>query len=161
MQPKPLFSKAMKSFSGVICTWFGSGLAPKAPGTMGSLAALPFALPIMWLGGNLGILFAGLLVGVLAVPVVNRYLQEFGRSDDPSEVVIDEVAGMWIALAAVPQSWWGWLLAFGLFRLFDIAKPWPVSWADECLPDGLGVMMDDVIAGVMAAIVAMVILWIY
>lgn len=160
MQPKPSIKQACCSVAGVLSTWFCSGLAPKAPGTFGSLAALPFAVPIVLFTGNIGILLAGLLVGIVGVPIVNRYLKEFGRADDPSEVVLDEVAGMWIALAAVPYTWWGWLLAFVLFRVFDILKPWPVSWADNELPDGLGVMMDDVIAGVMAAMVAVLVQWV-
>lgn len=161
MKDKPVAKDAMRSFSGVLSTWFGSGLAPKAPGTFGSIAALPFAVPIVLYTGWLGILFAGLLIGAVGVPIVNKYLKEFDRADDPSEVVIDEVSGMWIALAAVPFTWWGWLLAFVLFRLFDITKPWPVSWADEKLDGGLGVMLDDVFAGFMAIIVAVVIQWIY
>jgi phosphatidylglycerophosphatase A len=161
MKEKPAAKDALRSFSGVLSTWFGSGLAPKAPGTFGSLAALPFAYPIVLYAGWIGVLFAGLLIGAVGVPIVNMYLKEFDRADDPSEVVIDEVSGMWIALAAVPFTWWGWLLAFVLFRLFDITKPWPVSWADEKLPDGLGVMLDDVLAGIMAIIVAVVIQWMY
>lgn len=161
MKNKPTCKQAAKSFSGLLSTWFCSGLAPKAPGTFGSLAALPFAVPLVMYTGSIGVFFAGLLIGFVGVPIVDRYLKEFGRADDPSEVVIDEVAGMWIALSVVPFTLWGWVLAFALFRLFDITKPWPVSWADEKLPDGLGVMMDDVFAGFMAMIAAIVIQWIY
>ena len=72
---------------------------------------------------------------------------------DPGEVVIDEVAGMWIALLPAGLIWWQILLAAMLFRLFDILKPGPVGWADKRLPGGLGIMADDLIAGALAALV--------
>lgn len=145
-----------------LITTFGYvGLIRWAPGTWGSLAALPFAWLIHVLGG-----FPALLIMTCLVTVVG-YLatraEVLGAVDqDPSEIVIDEVVGQWIALfplsaglwfaGAAPQlfPWPGWLGGFLLFRLFDIWKPWPVSWADG-LHGALGVMLDDIIAGLMAA----------
>ena len=79
--------------------------------------------------------------------------------EDPSAVVIDEVAGQWLALVlADPHLWWTWAIGFAAFRLFDIVKPWPVSWADRTLHGGLGVMLDDVLAGLYGVVVLAAIL---
>jgi phosphatidylglycerophosphatase A len=146
--------------AGWIASGFGSGLSPRAPGTAGSIAALLpwFALrELPWPGYLLAIGFAFAL-GVWACAWVVRSL----RIDDPGVAVWDEFVGLWIALIPLlwmPFRWW-WLLAgFGLFRLFDIVKPWPVSWADQKLDGGLGVMLDDVLAGIYAALVLAVLTW--
>lgn len=146
-----------------IATFFYVGLIPFAPGTFGSLAAIPFAYGLHWLGGFplLGVA----TIGVFAIGLYATGIVTAGSLDhDPSSIVIDEVAGQWIALwplsaglwfaSVAPQvfPWPGWVGAFVLFRLFDIWKPWPVSWADN-MSTPMGVMLDDVIAGVMAAIV--------
>jgi len=130
----------------MIASGFGSGFAPKAPGTVGSLAALvlgagmlmlpDWVLPLAILAASLGGLWA---------------VAEAGGADDPGWVVIDEFAGQWIAmlpLAAVTPK--GLLAAFALFRLLDITKPGPIGWADR-QHGAAGVMADDVIAGVIAA----------
>lgn len=135
--------------AGWIATALGAGLVPKAPGTAGSLVAL---LPWWFLlrglppGGYLAVLGAGFLLGVWACAVCDRRL---GRHD-LGALVWDEVIGMWIALFAAPQAWWWMLAGFALFRLFDIWKPWPVRWADRRVHGGLGVMLDDVVAGLYA-----------
>jgi phosphatidylglycerophosphatase A len=148
--------------SRVIATWFGAGLLRPAPGTWGSLAALPCAWGLHVLGGFP--LLAAASVAVFALGWWATARATRGRADhDPSEIVVDEVAGQWIALwvvswgawhagADVLRLWPGWVAAFVLFRLFDIWKPGPVGWADR-RKDALGVMLDDVIAGVLAAIV--------
>jgi phosphatidylglycerophosphatase A len=145
----------------LIATFFGAGLMRPAPGTWGSLAALPVAWAVHVLGGPWALALGALLafgIGWWATQV-----ETAGRDDpDPSEIVIDEVAGMWIALLPVSFGaagrgvdvlalWPGIVAAFVLFRLFDIWKPGPVGWADR-RHDPLGVMLDDVIAGVFAAI---------
>ncbi len=136
---------------GWLATGFGSGLAPKAPGTFGSLAAiLPWLLlrelPLVLI---LAVIAATFVLGLLASEWAMRKL----GSDDPGCVVIDEWVGLWIALLVAPPGW-PWLLAgFALFRLFDILKPWPVGWLERRLDGGLGVMVDDVAAGLMAAAV--------
>jgi len=140
--------------AGWIATGFGSGLSPRAPGTAGSLAALlPWfalaALPLHYYALALIFTFA---LGVWACAWVVRNV----RVADPGYAVWDEFVGLWIALTplvGMPHSW-VWIAAgFILFRFFDIWKPWPVSWADRHVDGGLGVMLDDVIAGLYAAIV--------
>ena len=136
----------------VLATWFGAGLLPKAPGTWGSLAALPIGYAITTLGGVelLGILTILLfIIGVWASNVISN---EAGIAD-PSEIVIDEVVGQWITLLAIPPDIILYFFAFLLFRLFDIWKPWPISWADKKIKGGLGIMLDDVFAAIFAAII--------
>jgi phosphatidylglycerophosphatase A len=139
--------------AGWIACGFGSGLSPVAPGTAGSLAALlPWLalreLPLPWFAAALVLAFA---LGVWACDWAVRRL----RIADPGAVVWDEFVGQWIALAPLmpwPQGWIWIVAGFVLFRIFDIAKPWPVSWADRKVSGGLGVMLDDVVAGIYAAL---------
>ncbi|WP_264213489.1 phosphatidylglycerophosphatase A family protein [Leisingera thetidis] len=143
---------------GTVC---GVGYLRPAPGTWGSLAALPLAYGLHQLGGFLLLAAATLIsvgAGVWAAEVMTR-----GKEDlDPSEFVMDEVAGQFTALWAISYPAWahdiditalwpGWIAAFVLFRLFDVWKPGPVGWADR-QKGATGVMMDDLIAGIMAAI---------
>lgn len=145
----------------LIATFFYAGHIRPAPGTWGSLAALPVAWVIATLGGPWALLAAAVLcypLGVWATAVETR-----GKDDhDPSEIVIDEVCGQWIALLPVVfgaarveadlfSLWPGWLAAFVLFRAFDIVKIGPVGWADR-IAGPTGVMLDDVFAGILAAI---------
>lgn len=140
--------------AGWIATGLGSGLSPVAPGTAGSLVAL---LP--WLGLRqlqpalyLLALVIAFAIGVWACAWLVRAL----RTADPAIAVWDEFVGLWIALAPLlllPLDWLWICAAFILFRIFDIAKPWPVSWADRNLAGGLGVMLDDALAGAYAAAV--------
>jgi len=144
--------RLMSHPAGWIATAFGAGLAPKAPGTAGSLVALLpwwFLLRGMSPGIYLAVLAAGFLLGVWACGVCDRRL----GMHDQGALVWDEVVGMWITLFAVPPQWWWMVVGFALFRLFDIWKPWPVSWADRGVHGGLGVMLDDVVAGVYALVV--------
>ncbi len=138
-----------------IVTLFGIGRARTAPGTLASLAALPPAWLIAWGGGGWNgrgfLLLAGLAAFAIGTWASDVYAREKGRKD-PSECVIDELAGQWIACAFAPLNIWAYLLAFILFRAFDIAKPWPISRAER-LPGGLGIMADDVVAGLAAAAV--------
>ena len=133
----------------LIATWFGAGLLPKAPGTWGSLFALPFAWLMVAAGG------APLLGGAVVVLFFigwwasSRYIEQSGIAD-PGSVVVDEVAGQWLTLVAVPLDPLLYLIGFLLFRIFDIIKPWPVSWADRRVGGGLGVMLDDILAGLYA-----------
>ena len=131
----------------LIAYGFGSGLAPRAPGTAGSLLALLLFLPCLTLPllVQLVLIITTLVVGTLVSDRVARELD----LKDPSGIVIDEFVGMWITLLFLPSLWW-LVPAFLLFRLFDILKPWPVSWADEELSGGAGIMLDDVVAGIYA-----------
>lgn len=136
----------------LLATWFGSGYFPKAPGTVGSLAALPFGLWISDLFGIAGLIAGVVIVSLIGISVSNTYMDQAGQHD-PGPVVIDEVAGQWLALIPIATvlTWQGVLLAFLLFRVFDIFKPWPISWADRDVSGGLGVMLDDILAGIAAA----------
>jgi len=129
-----------------VASFLGLGLVPVAPGTVGSLAALLPGLALLWVS------HAVLVAGVVVVVALGLWaIRAAGAGDDPGWVVIDEVAGQWIALLALAHpSVLGALAAFAAFRLFDIAKPGPVGWAER-LPGAVGVMADDVLAGVLAA----------
>lgn len=143
----------------------GSGLASKAPGTWGSLAAVPLFL-IM---ANLSLPLYTLIVvvaGVGGIWICGRASAELGVHDHPG-IVWDEFVGLWITLWAVPASiasfeGFVWLLGgFALFRLLDIWKPWPIRWFDKNVHGGLGIMIDDVIAGVIACAILQVLrLWV-
>ena len=150
----------MSVLARVIATWFGCGYAPKGPGTAGSLAALVIAwllhqyvgFPAAWFGW-----LALVLVGpaVWASDVVAR---EGGRKD-PQIVVVDEVVGQWITISgATSLGWKSWLAAFALFRLFDILKPAPARQFEK-FPGGLGIVADDVMAGIYGALVLLVAGW--
>jgi phosphatidylglycerophosphatase A len=141
----------------------GLGRLPQAPGTWGSLGAIPAAWALHALGG-FGLLAAATVAAFAAGLWATRaWLGETGETD-PSEIVIDEVVGLWIALWPLSAGltlmgapggvfpWPGWVLGFLAFRFFDILKPFPVNRAER-LPGALGVMADDVVAGVLAALV--------
>ena len=136
--------------AGWIACGFGSGLAPVAPGTVGSAAALlPWLLlrelPL-WAYLAAVLLFFALGVWVSQIVVRRLHLE------DPGCIVVDEFVGQWLALALAPPGWVWVLVGFLLFRLFDVWKPWPVSWADRAVDGGLGVMLDDALAGVLAGL---------
>ena len=150
--------------AGWLACGFGAGLAPVAQGTFGSLAALlPWlllrALPLPL---YLAVLAIGFGVGVWACNIAGRAL----GVDDHRSLVWDEFIGQWIALlpllpALLPAAdfrWWMLLTGFALFRLFDVWKPWPIRWLDRRIKGGLGVMIDDVVAGVFAAL-ALALAW--
>jgi phosphatidylglycerophosphatase A len=143
-----------------LATWGGCGYFPKGPGTAGSLGgALVAAALVFWIGWPSVALAALALVmfgpAVWASGEAARYWQQ----KDPQRVVVDEVLGQWLALAAAPDGRWSygwpyWLAAFALFRLFDIWKPFPARSAER-LPGGWGIVADDLVAGIYAAIVVM------
>ena len=125
-----------------------------APGTWGSLAALLPAAGMAMAGDWL--LEIGVVVAcIIGVKAADIYEAHSGKKD-ASEVVIDELVGQWIALLVIPFDWRWWVTAFLLFRLFDIAKPGPVKMAER-LPGGIGVMADDVVAGVLVATLLVVV----
>ncbi len=132
-----------------VVTFGGVGLLPVAPGSWGSLAALPFGFLLGWIGGWVLLLLAAAASTVAGFIYADAYVKATGR-EDPPEIVIDEVATQWMVLAFVPLSWSGFLAAYLVFRLFDTIKPWPASWADQEVEGGAGVMLDDLIAGLYA-----------
>ena len=150
----------------MIVTWFGAGLMKPAPGTWGSAVAVALGVLIHWLGSFPALALATLAVTALGFWSVGRYTR--GMEDpDRSEIVIDEVAGQWLALLAPSFGFWmmgldswhfpypGWLGAFLGFRLFDIWKPWLVGRADG-RGDAWGVLLDDLLAGIFAGILVMI-----
>ena len=139
--------------AGRLATLFGIGRVPGAPGTAASLVALPFAWMIATAFGSLALLALSVAVGLLAVPISSAYERE-SRREDPSDCVIDELAGQWLACAFVPLTLWGFALAFLLFRLFDMTKLWPVSAAEK-LKGGWGIVADDMVAGAIAGVIVM------
>lgn len=131
-----------------LATWFGSGLAPKASGTAGSFAALPFAYAIQLYYGNSGLFLASIIIFFIGWWASNQYMEYYPDEHDPKQIVIDEVAGMWLLLSIHPVTWYGYAAAFILFRFFDAVKPWPISVADRKIKGGFGVMFDDILAAV-------------
>ncbi|MGA2896653.1 MAG: phosphatidylglycerophosphatase A [Acidobacteriaceae bacterium] len=142
-------------------TFFGAGRMKPGPGTYGSVAAA-----LLWFGaahlfhpGRLALALAtavaALLITLIGIPAATIVARESGRQD-PGFVVIDEVAGQWIALIAVRPDWQHAALALVLFRLFDIWKPWPIRRL-EALPAGTGIMLDDVAAGLLALAVGLLV----
>ena len=151
----------MSQLARILATWFYCGYFPKGPGTAGSIGALLVAWPVAAYAGWNPLVIAG-MAAVMLLPSIwasDRMARDTG-SKDPQTVVVDEVIGQWIALAAVPdlQDWVYWLAAFILFRLFDIWKPWPVRSLEK-LPGGTGIVMDDVGAGLYAALVLLASGW--
>lgn len=149
--------------SDVIATCGGVGLSPYAPGTVGSVLALPLifvAVPVA-LELQLIVLLALFAIGVWASQQRGQQLQQ----DDASSIVIDEFVGQWLTavvamalLPTLPDSLLFLLVAFVCFRVFDIAKPWPISWCDRSVKGGFGVMLDDALAAVPAGLITALIM---
>lgn len=143
--------KMLRNPAHLLSFGFGSGLAPKAPGTCGTLAAVP----LYWLCSDLAL--APYLALVMAAAMLGVWLCDYtaealGEHDHPA-IVWDEVVGYFITMIAAPAGWPWLLLGFVLFRLFDILKPWPIRWVDRHVHGGLGIMLDDVLAAAMAWLV--------
>lgn len=138
---------------------FGSGCVPKAPGTAGTIAAI---IPWLWLGQltiqNYLLLLA--IAIVLGIYICDKTSRDLGVHDH-SGIVWDEFCGLWLTMAAVPQTWYWLVIGFVLFRIFDIFKPWPISWLDKKVAGGLGIMIDDLLAAVYAWLILQLILYFY
>ncbi len=132
----------------LIAAWFGAGFIPFAPGTWGSLAALPFAAGAYSLGIIPSCL--SLVIIILLSIWISGAASKISKSDDPSFVVIDETAGIFVTLFLMPISWTTVIAGFILFRFFDILKPFPVGLIDRKVKGGAGIALDDVMAGVYA-----------
>ena len=156
--------------SNMIATVLGVGYIRPAPGTWGSLVALPWAWLLHVIGG-FPLLLLAIVVAFFKGWWATSKMTAGSDNHDPSEIVIDEVVGQWIALLPLSYAAWtrgidilamwpGWIAAFVLFRLFDITKPWIIGWADR-RGDPLGVMLDDVIAGIFAALGVIVLAGLY
>ncbi|MCC7272780.1 MAG: phosphatidylglycerophosphatase A [Alphaproteobacteria bacterium] len=136
----------------LVATCGGIGLLPRAPGTWGSLAALPVGVALLLVGGPVALAAAALVVLVAGAVATDRLLAA-GADEDPSYVVADEVGGQWLALLPATFDLATCTAAFLLFRAFDIAKPWPIGWIDRRCGGGTGAMLDDAVAGLAAALV--------
>jgi len=145
----PSFKQLLASPVQLLAFGFGSGLSKKAPGTMGTLATIPlyycliqfcadFYLPVL------------LVVVISGVWICGKAAEEIGVHDHGG-IVWDEVAGYLLTMYWVTFSWQNVLIGFVFFRLFDIAKPWPINWLDSKVKGGFGIMVDDLLAGLMAA----------
>jgi phosphatidylglycerophosphatase A len=133
-----------------VATWFGTGFSPFAPGTVGTVGAIPLYLAVARL--PLPLYLALLALFIPASCLVAGKAQEIFGEKDPGKIVIDEVAGYLVTMTAVPLSWQGVLAGFFLFRLFDVTKPPPARQLDRSLGGGAGVVLDDVAAGIYACI---------
>lgn len=127
---------------------FGSGLSPKAPGTVGTVAALPLVYGLSFLPHGLSLLLL-VVAGWFGCWLCEKVSRDIG-ADDHGAIVFDEIIGFALTMWAVPLNEWTLLLGFTLFRLLDIAKPGPIGWCDRHIGGGTGVMMDDIVAGILA-----------
>ena len=139
------------NISTALATLFGIGRAPGAPGTVASVVALILAGAIAFLGGRYVLLAATAVAIAVGVWASGEYIKTT-RERDPSECVIDELAGQWLACAIAPRTVLAYLAVFALFRMFDILKPWPIS-RFEAFGGGWGIMADDLGAAVLAGFV--------
>lgn len=145
-------SRLRSTTAWVLATWFGCGRVPGAPGTAGTLGAIPLYWLLVQAAGRLGVAMAAVVVAVVGIWAASVVARDLGRKD-PQLVVIDEVAGMLVTMIPVATFSWGAVLAgFVLFRVLDSLKPWPIRRLED-LPSGLGIVMDDVAAGAVGAIV--------
>ena len=136
---------------------FGSGLSPKAPGTLGTLVAVPLYLLLAPLSAPLylALVAAGFLAGI---GICGRTSRDLGVHDHGG-IVWDEIIGYLVAMSLAPPAWWWILPGFVLFRFFDILKPWPIAWLDRSVAGGVGIMLDDVAAGLYAGTVMFLLHW--
>ncbi|MCG3726103.1 phosphatidylglycerophosphatase A [Vibrio cincinnatiensis] len=157
----PISRLSMRNPWHLLATGFGSGLSPIIPGTMGTLASVPFYLLLAHLSFWPYVLWVLLacLIGVKICQVTSTDMQVH----DHGSIVWDEFAGFWITMLIVPflqLSVWDWrwpVTGFVLFRFFDMVKPWPIGWLDKRVEGGLGIMLDDIVAGMMSAIMLIIV----
>lgn len=142
---------ALRTPSGLLAFGFGSGLSPFAPGTMGTLLAIPFIFVLKSLGGP-GFWIALSLLFLLGVAVCGSVSSKLGVHDHGG-IVWDEMVGYWLSAAFIPLQWHWLLMAFFLFRFFDIYKPWPIRQLDRKVSGGFGIMIDDIVAALFTMIV--------
>lgn len=129
---------------------FGSGVIPKAPGTWGTLVAIPINVLLQELA-VIAYLVVVVAMSLLGIWLCGRAAKDLGVHDHPG-IVWDEIVGYLITMIAAPSGWLWWLIGFALFRIFDIIKPWPIGPLDKNVEGGLGIMLDDIVAGVMAMV---------
>ena len=145
---KAIKFKQLKDPVVLIAAGFGSGLAPKAPGTAGTVAAVPLFMLMQPLP-LVTYLLITICLFIVGIWICAYTAEKLGEHDHPS-IVIDEIVGYLITMIAAPAGWFPVVFGFILFRLLDAIKPWPISWFDRNLNGGLGIMFDDVVAGIIA-----------
>jgi len=148
--PKPLPKPAKGNIVHMLAFGMGAGCSPKAPGTMGTLLAVGIYLPLSHLSLPMYVAVLTLVV-LVGIWLCDKTARELGVHDHPG-IVWDEIAGFLLTMVAAPAGWMWMLIGFALFRLFDIWKPWPIGWLDNKVEGGLGIMLDDLVAGVFAAL---------
>jgi phosphatidylglycerophosphatase A len=148
-----------KKLASLIATYFGLGLSPKAPGTVGSIGTIPLAFLLAYFFGVYGIVIVAIVIFVIGTLATHELIHD-QKEKDPGKVVVDEVVGQLLTFTFVADKlynnvshWWIYLLGLLTFRFFDICKMGPVKWFDSKMKNAVGVMMDDVCAGLMAAAV--------
>jgi phosphatidylglycerophosphatase A len=147
----PTFKQLLANPNHLFAFGFGSGLAPKAPGTFGTLAAIPFFGLIQDLSWPIYLSWL-LVTFALGVMWCDRSSKALGVHDHGG-IVWDEFVGFWVTMFMAPAGWIWILVGFVLFRFFDILKPWPINWLDKKVQGGFGIMIDDLVAGIYALIV--------
>ena len=150
-KPSPLPRSIWRKPVHFLAFGFGSGAMPFAPGTLGTLVAVPIYLLMGTLDLYLYLLIT-LLLGIVGIYLCQVSARDLGVHDH-SVIVWDEIVGYLITMIAAPPGWTMIILGFVLFRFFDIIKPWPIGWVDRRVQGGLGIMLDDVLAGIFAAFV--------
>ena len=154
IEAKRVFSSPVHFFA----FGFGSGLAPWAPGTAGSLVGVAFDVLLRGIGADWTIrLILALLLCVVGIGICGASARGLGEHDHPG-IVWDEIAGVMLVLVVAPDGWLGIVCGFVLFRIFDIVKPWPISVIDSKVSGGLGIMLDDVLAAIFAMAAMMILL---
>ncbi len=148
---KPSAMATLRNPVHLLATGLGSGLSSKAPGTAGSLVAVLVYMALLshlsWIV-QLAIIMVAALLGIY---LCGKTARDW-KTHDHGSIVWDEWVAQWLTLIGLPWNSWGMILGFAYFRLFDIWKPWPISWCDKHVHGGLGIMLDDILAGVMALI---------
>ncbi|MDO5058856.1 MAG: phosphatidylglycerophosphatase A [Neisseria sp.] len=158
---KPTFSWLLQRPVCFLGFGFGSGLAPKAPGTFGTLPALPITALLSACGmSSWGIALLCLPLFAAGVYICGATERELGIQDYGG-IVWDEIVAMMLVLAFVPPTFGWWLAAFIVFRLFDALKPWPIKWFDARLHGGFGIMWDDIIAALFSLLVLQILQWLF
>jgi phosphatidylglycerophosphatase A len=143
--PNPSFRDLLRRPVHLLAFGFGAGLAPRAPGTFGTLAAIPVYGLIFWTPWPVYLALV-VLLSAAGTYICGRTAKDLDVHDHPG-IVWDEIAGFLIAMIAVPVTWYCIVSAFLLFRFFDAVKPWPISWLDRHVKGGWGIMVDDIVAG--------------
>ncbi|MCQ3828918.1 phosphatidylglycerophosphatase A [Microbulbifer elongatus] len=149
--PTPTFAELLRSPVMLLAFGFGSGLARKAPGTFGTVAAIPLWYGLQFLSpvAYMGVLVVTFILGCYLCGAASKKL----GVHDHGGIVWDEFVGYWLTMFMAPAGWLWALYGFVLFRIFDIAKPQPIGWVDRRVHGGLGIMLDDILAGIYAALV--------